>query len=44
MDLKKLSVDLYVITILTILGIFAFITALIIAYPALAYLSHKLTM
>jgi hypothetical protein len=32
----------YVISIIVILGVFAFISATIIAYPALAYIGSKL--
>jgi hypothetical protein len=34
--------DAYIVTIIALLGIFAFISAVLIAWPALAYLGSKL--
>ena len=34
--------DIYLISMLAILGVFALVTAVIIAYPALAYLASYL--
>ena len=36
--------EAYIITIIALLGAVAFVTAVLIAYPALAYLGSKLFM
>lgn len=34
--------DAYIVTIISILGIFAFLSAVLLAWPALAYLGSKM--
>lgn len=34
--------DLYIVAIIAMLGIFAFVSAVLIAWPALAYLGSKM--
>ena len=42
--IKEKTSELYVAVVIGVLGIFAFISAVLIAYPALAYLAAKVFM
>jgi hypothetical protein len=40
--LANLATDAYVVTLLALVGVFAVMTAILIAWPALAYIGAKL--
>jgi len=39
---RNLASTAYVLTLLSVLGVFAFVSALLIAWPALSYLGAKM--
>ena len=44
MDIKKQAINAYIVIVLTVVGIFALASAIVISYPALAYIASKFTM
>lgn len=42
--IQSFAKESYIVVVIALLGIFAFISAVLIAYPALAYIGSKLFM